>query len=124
MARSAAAPITSTRVHRRARVDLLPYALAAPAVLFVLAVTVYPAIYAIQLSTMDANLLRMARAHFVAKQQQRGWTKVMCIRALCACFICADLLQPWPAFAERCEPATQNLLLMNTHYWQREQRAG
>lgn len=50
----------ATRARRRARVDLLPYALVAPAVIVVLSVTVYPAIYALQLSTTDANFVRMA----------------------------------------------------------------
>src|SRR5256885_3868752 len=45
---------------RRPKLDLLPYLLVAPAVLLVLGVAVYPALYAIQLSTTDANLLRLA----------------------------------------------------------------
>ncbi len=43
-----------------ARIDLLPYLLVAPAVLMVALVTVYPALYAVGISTTDANLLRLA----------------------------------------------------------------
>jgi multiple sugar transport system permease protein len=45
---------------RRPRLDLLPYLLVAPAVLLVLSVAVYPALFAMQLSTTDANLLKLA----------------------------------------------------------------
>jgi multiple sugar transport system permease protein len=48
-----------------ARIDLLPYLLVAPAVLMVALVTVYPALYAIGISTTDANLLRLASSHAV-----------------------------------------------------------
>jgi multiple sugar transport system permease protein len=45
---------------RRARIDPLPYLLVAPAVLLVALVTIYPAMYALQISTTNANLLRLA----------------------------------------------------------------
>ena len=48
------------RARRRPKLDPLPYLLVAPAVLLVLGVAVYPALYAIQLSTTDANLLKLA----------------------------------------------------------------
>jgi len=47
------------------RIDLLPYALAAPAVIVVFLLTVYPALYAVRLSLTDANLMRFASAKFV-----------------------------------------------------------
>ncbi len=50
---------------RARRIDLLPYVLIAPAVLLVLAVTVYPAIYALRLSVTDANLVRLAAMEYV-----------------------------------------------------------
>lgn len=53
---------------RRRRFDPLPYILIAPAVLLVLTVTVYPAIYAIRLSFTDANLVRLAASEFVGLQ--------------------------------------------------------
>jgi multiple sugar transport system permease protein len=59
--------LQSVRVvpRRRARLDPLPYLLVAPAVVLVLTVTIYPALYAIQISTMDANMLRLFAATFV-----------------------------------------------------------
>jgi multiple sugar transport system permease protein len=54
----------ATRTRRR-RIDLFPYLLLAPAMLFILIVTVYPSLYAIQLSLTDANLLRFASAQFI-----------------------------------------------------------
>lgn len=45
----------------RARIDLFPYLLVAPAVLLVAAMTVYPAIFAIRLSLMDVDLLKFTR---------------------------------------------------------------
>jgi multiple sugar transport system permease protein len=50
---------------RRWRIDLLPYLLVAPAVLVVALVTVYPALYALGISTTDANLLRLATSKAV-----------------------------------------------------------
>jgi multiple sugar transport system permease protein len=47
---------------RRARIDLFPYLLVAPAVLIVALVTIYPAMYALGISTTDANLLRLDSA--------------------------------------------------------------
>jgi multiple sugar transport system permease protein len=47
------------RRRRRVRIDLLPYVLVAPAVLMVALVTIYPALYALAISTTDANLLRL-----------------------------------------------------------------
>ena len=47
---------------RRRRLDLLPYVLVAPAIVAVLAITVYPALVAVQLSLTDANFLRFAAA--------------------------------------------------------------
>jgi len=44
---------------RSRRIDSLPYVLIAPAVLLVALVTIYPALYAIGISTTDANLLRL-----------------------------------------------------------------
>jgi len=50
---------------RRARIDLLPYVLVAPAVLVVALVTIYPALDAVGISTTDANLLRLASSKAV-----------------------------------------------------------
>jgi multiple sugar transport system permease protein len=50
---------------RHRRVDLLPYALIAPVVLLLLAISVYPTLYAMWLATTDASLLRLARARFI-----------------------------------------------------------
>jgi multiple sugar transport system permease protein len=60
------------RARRRARIDLLPYILISPAVLLVLAVTVYPAIYAVQLSLTDAELLHIASSEYIGA---RNYTK-------------------------------------------------
>ncbi len=49
---------------RRSRVDLLPYALIAPIGILLLAISVYPSLYAIWLAMTDASLLRLARAKF------------------------------------------------------------
>jgi multiple sugar transport system permease protein len=43
----------------------LPYALIAPIALLLLAISVYPSLYAIWLATTDASLLRLARAQFI-----------------------------------------------------------
>jgi multiple sugar transport system permease protein len=66
-ARSSAAVSPAARARRsaRARIDLLPYLLVAPAVLMVALVTVYPALYALGISTTDANLLRLAASKAV-----------------------------------------------------------
>jgi len=53
------------RRRRRLRASLFPYLLIAPAVLLVLAVVVYPALYAMRVSTMSQNLLRMALAEYI-----------------------------------------------------------
>jgi multiple sugar transport system permease protein len=50
---------------RRARRNWLPYALVAPVVLLLLAISVYPAFYAVWLAMTDASLLRLARAQFI-----------------------------------------------------------
>ena len=53
------------RSRRRRRIDWLPYALIAPIALLLLAITVYPTIYAVYLAMTDASLLRLARAQFI-----------------------------------------------------------
>lgn len=50
---------------RRRRIDLLPYLLITPIALLLLAISVYPALYAIWLAGTDASLLRLARAQFI-----------------------------------------------------------
>ncbi|MBL8705236.1 MAG: sugar ABC transporter permease [Rhodospirillales bacterium] len=50
---------------RRRRLDLLPYLLISPIALLLLAISVYPALYAIWLAGTDASLLRLARAQFI-----------------------------------------------------------
>lgn len=50
---------------RKRRIDPLPYALIAPIALLLLAISVYPALYAIWLAGTDASLLRLARAQFI-----------------------------------------------------------
>lgn len=50
---------------RKRRIDLLPYLLIAPIALLLLAISVYPALYAIWLAGTDASLLRLARAQFI-----------------------------------------------------------
>lgn len=52
-------------VDRVARFDFTPYVFIAPICLLLLAISVYPALYAIWLATTDATLLRLARAQFV-----------------------------------------------------------
>lgn len=64
--RSAASVGTrAAKRRRRRRIDLLPYALIAPVALLLLAISVYPALYAIWLALTDASLLRLARAQFI-----------------------------------------------------------
>jgi len=53
------------RTARKHRIDLLPYLLVAPIGLLLLAISVYPALYAIWLAGTDASLLRLARAQFI-----------------------------------------------------------
>jgi multiple sugar transport system permease protein len=48
-----------------ARLDLLPYAFIAPILLLLIAISFYPAAYAIWLAMTDASLLRLAGAEFV-----------------------------------------------------------
>ncbi len=50
---------------RKRPIDPLPYALIAPIGLLLLAISVYPALYAIWLAGTDASLLRLARAQFI-----------------------------------------------------------
>jgi len=50
--------------HRR-RMDFLPYAFVAPILLLLAAISFYPSLYAVWLSTTNASLLRLAQAHFV-----------------------------------------------------------
>lgn len=50
---------------RKRRIDPLPYLLVAPIALLLLAISVYPALYAIWLAGTDASLLRLARAQFI-----------------------------------------------------------
>jgi multiple sugar transport system permease protein len=50
--------------HKR-RIDPLPYLLIAPIALLLLAISVYPALYAMWLAGTDASLLRLARAQFI-----------------------------------------------------------
>ena len=57
-----AASARAAALPRRRRVDPLPYVLVAPAVVAVLALTVYPAFEAIRLSLTDADLLHYAAA--------------------------------------------------------------
>jgi multiple sugar transport system permease protein len=60
-ARIAARP----RPRRWRRSKLLPYALIAPIGLLLLAISVYPSLYAIWLAMTDASLLRLAKAQFI-----------------------------------------------------------
>ena len=53
---------------RRGRIDLLPYAFIAPISLLLLAITLYPSLYAIRLALTNASLLRMAQAKFIGFQ--------------------------------------------------------
>jgi multiple sugar transport system permease protein len=55
-------------VGRRRRVDLLPYAFIAPIGLLLLAISLYPSLYAIRLALTDASLLRLAQAKFIGFQ--------------------------------------------------------
>ena len=55
-------------VRRRRRVDLLPYAFIAPIGLLLLAISLYPSLYAIRLALTDASLLRLAQAKFIGFQ--------------------------------------------------------
>jgi len=53
------------RPRRRRRGRFLPYALIAPIAILLLAISVYPGLYAIWLALTDASLLRLARAQFI-----------------------------------------------------------
>jgi multiple sugar transport system permease protein len=55
-------------VGARRRLDLLPYAFIAPIGLLLLAVSLYPTLYAVRLALTDASLLRPAQAKFVGLQ--------------------------------------------------------
>ena len=59
------APTHSASRIRRFRRNLLPYALLAPIGALLLAISVYPGLYAIWLAMTDASLLRLARAQFI-----------------------------------------------------------
>src|SRR5215218_1137965 len=48
-----------------ARFDFFPYLMIAPIALLLLAVTFYPALYAVYLAMTDAHLIRLARAQFI-----------------------------------------------------------
>ena len=63
----AAQPARGRRLEtrRRRRIDWLPYALIAPIALLLIAITVYPTVYAVYLAMTDASLLRLARAQFI-----------------------------------------------------------
>ena len=61
----ATASVTLVRPRRRRRGRLLPYALIAPIAILLLAISVYPGLYAIWLAMTDASLLRLARAQFI-----------------------------------------------------------
>ena len=50
---------------RKRRIDLLPYAMIAPIAALLLAISVYPALYAFWLAMTNASLLRLARAQFI-----------------------------------------------------------
>ena len=50
---------------RLRRANLLPYALIGPIALLLLAISVYPSLYAIWLAMTDASLLRLAKAQFI-----------------------------------------------------------
>jgi len=61
----ATASTAMVRPRRRRRGRLLPYALIAPIAILLLAISVYPGLYAIWLAMTDASLLRLARAQFI-----------------------------------------------------------
>jgi multiple sugar transport system permease protein len=61
----ATASVAMVRPRRRRRGRLLPYALIAPIAILLLAISVYPGLYAIWLAMTDASLLRLARAQFI-----------------------------------------------------------
>ncbi len=48
--------------------DLLPFALLAPITLLLVAVSLYPTLYAIYIAMTDATLLKLSRAHFIGVQ--------------------------------------------------------
>ncbi len=53
---------------RRRRIDLLPYAFIAPISLLLLAISLYPSLYAVRLALTNASLLRLAQAKFIGLQ--------------------------------------------------------
>jgi multiple sugar transport system permease protein len=62
---SSVAGLETAAPRRRRRRNWLPYALVAPVVLLLLAISVYPSFYAVWLAMTDASLLRLARAQFI-----------------------------------------------------------
>jgi multiple sugar transport system permease protein len=68
---------------RRIRIDLLPYLLVAPAILIVALVTIYPALYALGISTTDANLLRLDASRAIGLGNYgKAWSDEIFIDAL------------------------------------------
>lgn len=68
---------------RRIRIDLLPYLLVAPAILIVALVTIYPALYAVGISTTDANLLRLESSRAIGLANYgKAWSDEIFIDAL------------------------------------------
>jgi multiple sugar transport system permease protein len=68
---------------RRIRIDLLPYLLVAPAILIVALVTIYPALYAVGISTTDANLLRLEASRAIGLANYgKAWSDEIFIDAL------------------------------------------
>lgn len=56
---------TTAPFKRRERFDAFPYLLVAPILFLLLAVTFYPALYAVYLALTDAHMIRLARAQFI-----------------------------------------------------------
>ncbi len=63
-------------VGRRHRIDLLPYALIVPTSLLLLAINLYPSLYAIRLTVRDASLLRLGQARCQQVGQCRAFNYV------------------------------------------------
>ncbi len=59
---------TNSLGRRRRRFDLLPYAFIAPITLLLLAISLYPTLFAVQIALTDATLLKLAQAQFVGVQ--------------------------------------------------------
>jgi len=70
-AKDSAFPLARVGKKRRTRIDLLPYILVAPAVLLVLAITIYPAIYATRLSLTNAELTNLRSVEFIGLKNYR-----------------------------------------------------